>query len=202
MSTDMRALLLDQVEEQIKDLMSRLESLRLQFEALGRQMNEISEQIEQLQEERDALKVAQMRDGMLDWAWLLEYMPETAAREEGCRQALDRYGLGLARYNPSTNQVVPQIRLIQGNPSSLTRHLEGLEVLLPYLKPAEDGTITLAILGDRAAVLGDWALKINPQEKSYRVYAHPLYRQGDQYFSLLEDALTYIQQHLYWRKAD
>jgi hypothetical protein len=193
---------LKQVETQIQFLKNSLDMLRHKMAPLEQQYQELSDMLEQLLEERDALKVAQLQAGVTDWSWLLEYMPETAAREAGCRQALGRYGLGIAHFDAKTNQAVPQIRLVQGDPMSLSRHLAGLEVLLPYLTPSEDGCIVLPILGNENVGRGTWELKINPREKSYQVTAHPLYRQRDHFFTTLEDALSYIQEHLYWCTAD
>lgn len=201
MATDDRRTLA-QVENQIQFLTNSLDMLRHKMAPLEQQFTELTEMLEQLLEERDALKVAQMQAGAPDWSWLLEYMPETEAREEGCRQALDRYGLGIAHFNAKTNQAVPQIRLVHGDPMSLARHLAGLEVLLPYLTPSEDGCIVLPILGNENVGRGTWELKINHREKSYLVTAHPLYRQRDHLFTSLEDALSYIQEHLYWCTAD
>lgn len=193
---------LKQVENQIQFLTNSLDMLRRKMAPLEQQFMELTDLLEQLQEERDALKIAHMQAGETDWAWLLEYMPETEAREAGCRQALDRYGLGLAHFNAQTNQAVPQIRLIHGDPMSFSRHLAGLEVLLPNLKPSEDGCIVLPILGNESVGRGTWELKINPSEKSYLVTAHPLYRQRDHSFTTLEEALGYIQEHLYWCTAE
>lgn len=193
---------LEQVENQIQSLTNSLDLLRHKMAPLEQQFQELTGLLGQLQEERDALKVAQMQAGVLDWSWLLEYLPETEAREEGCRQALGRYGLGIAHFNAKTNQAVPQIRLIHGDPMSLARHLAGLEVLLPYLTPSEDGCIVLPILGNENVGRGTWELKINPRERSYLVTAHPLYRQRDHLFTTLEEALGYIQEHLHWCTAD
>lgn len=138
-----------------------------------------------------------------DWHWLLEADNgnSSGAKTAARRQALSKWDLAGDSYQPDTNQTVLRIGMTQGDQTQLERVMEGLNTLLPYLRPGPRGGKFISILEQTLSQYGIWRLVVleDGVQLVSQVYGREHVKAQ---FDSLREAVAFVQQHHWYRGPD
>lgn len=191
----------------VETLATEIENLELQravtFEKMKPLQDEaarLHHEIDKRRNEADTIRLAEAKaEGKLDWGFLLEAMPESAARHKAKTQAFTAVGLNGMGYFPHTNQYVVTVSLYHDvNPENDARNakqLTALKEIIPFLKPMEDGAKWVDIMEHTLSAGDSYYLKVWP-DGTHTVGG----RWNSEKFTTLEDAWEHIRQYLWYER--
>lgn len=192
------------------DVGSRLNALREQMAQLSAQCQQLMVDQEAIADERATRKLA--AQGPLDWPWLLAGDPENSGvRYKAAKQAIRQFaeyqghvGLSAEGINVHTNQHVPRVALLRGEPV-LTRQVQrGLEQMLPCIEPCvpghrqEDKVKYIAVFEATLSEFGGFYLAINEARELYELRKKRYGQQAVFAATTLGELLDYVEQHCYY----
>lgn len=190
--------------------MSAVEILNQQIQAIEDRRNElfkIREPIDeelvssynalsQLRNERDTLLLPEKEN---DWEWLLHTGESDSSmiRLRAAETQLAKIGLNNAgSYNPDTQQRIISIALTKGDGESFETTLRGMETILPFIKPTEDGYKRISILEHTCGQHRSYYLML--KKGGYLISNGSTWDRGKK-FSTLREALGHIQENLWYQ---
>jgi hypothetical protein len=194
------ALDLPQLEDAIVQADAQLQAVEKEIAPLERKRDRQYAELKQLCELRDQKKIDQM-GATPDWEWLLSYSPyppDSMAKHRQRTQALAAFGLMTHGASRETNQSHITIALTRGDAAGVQACLEGLQQILPVLKPGEDGCKEIHVLTHDAGEHGTFSLRVAPGEASYELVFqryHALHPETLFTTASLASMLAHIQQH-------
>ena len=132
---------------------------------------------------------------------LLNYFPETKARQELRNKYLCQWNLKGESYIPETNQVCIRIALERHNDKITELTHEGIIKLLPYIKQLKEGFKYIDISEHTLSECYSYCLQVYPDE--FKVIARRFSRVYTIFSSKdLMETLKYIQKHHYYKEDE
>lgn len=186
----------EELEKEKQKLEKDLESLRKNYKTLINKLTKTADRISEIDSELDKRNLKGN-----DIEKLLETFPETETKRKLLRDLLSKFGLSAEGYFPDTGQRCIQLSLKKGSKESLQKTYDGIQLVLPYLKPVRDGNIYIDIFESTLSSRGIYTLIIKKDkfEVEKTTYGHPeiIYSNKD-----LKKVLEYIQKHHYYDEGD
>jgi len=155
-----------------------------------------------LKGEVDRLRIEQQKK-KIDWEFVLAADHEdTMEHLRFAETALKSIGLGdNGTYNSTLMQRTVRICLTYGKPETLTNAMKGLKKILPYIKPGEEGWVSLHIFEHTLSERGGYCLEVKGTScrLTKTTYGrHEILKDFDN----LKDAMNYIYKNHYYQKVD
>ena len=176
----------------IDQYQKELEELRKVYKKIGKQIIFKVNKIRAFQEKADNNLTLD------DVEQLLEVYPETDAKYKLLEKLLEKYNLSFYGYYSDTNQRAISI----GNYETLDidKTIQGLQFILPYLKPIKDGKIHISIKEPTLSEFGVYTLLISKDlfEIQRMIYHCPSILAK---FKTLKEALIYINNTLFKKES-
>lgn len=181
------------IEEELAELEAKRAVICAQIGKLSDEATELYDQCQKLREEIAERELA--RSDQPNWSLLLEEQ-SSMVMYKALEKALHEFGMSSFGYRPATMQRAVKISLYKHHPESATRlqkTLEGLEKILPYIKPI-DGWKIIGILESTHSEHGVLDLHVGENACEVRKITYGSERIVFKADSLLK-ALEYIQKH-------
>jgi len=194
---------------QLTEEIAKNEALR---EELFRQIAPINDELTRLYNKNKTLneQIADVREkemdetGTIDWEWLLYCTYDDTSRKSKLRSdKLRDLNLGTGGYSPEINQSVIRVSLIKHDEESVPKTLNGLQIVLPFIKPMEDGCKRIAIFESSFSANGIYFLTINGDETEFLI-KRTRYSRTEilEKCESLEQALKIVQKKYYSEDKD
>lgn len=181
------------IEDELAELEAQRAVIRKEIERLGNQASKLYDAISLLKDKIFERELA--KTGEDNWPLLLKEQNSMVAYK-ALGKALAKYEMMSSGYRPSTMQRAIQISLYKYAPdraAKLQKTLEGLEKILPYIKPVDDWKV-VGILESTLSEHGVFNLYVGEKTCELRKTVYGSERVIFKANSLLE-ALEYIQKH-------
>lgn len=138
----------------------------------------------------------------IDWDFLLySDWRGDLVRQRRLNTELSKYDLQSSGYIEETHQAAIKIAMIEGDQGNLARTEEGLNIVLPHLKPLSDDYIHICVLERTLSQYGVYRLKIKDGEVGLdrTVYSRMSRLKT---WKTIHEALEYIQKQYPYQKKD
>lgn len=177
---------------ELEDRRSELDKLR---EPIEKEMVRLYEANEILRNKMDNLKISFSEN---DWGYILQKKHyDSSVHRNFQEEKLFEIGLSTFGFNSETEQTCIHIGMIKGDKDQFEKVMNGLNIVLPFLKDDKNGELTIHIMEESCAADGIYTLIINRKEKSFAIYINSHFRKS---FNTLEAAVLYIQENLWYKK--
>ena len=188
----------------IKQLQAEVDKLEQEREELFKKKAPIDARLRttyhSIERKNNQIAKLKLKNKKTDWQWLLEAFPESEAKHKALNEALEKIGLMNSGYFVETEQTAVTVALTKGDPESLDKTLAGLEKIIRYLKPLDDGYVHVDIFDRELSRFYSYTLLINKETGKCRIHTS---RSIDEWedFKDLKAALTVIQNK-YWYESN
>ena len=186
------------LEKTEKELLSELS--KLQDSLLSIRLKKIKP----LKEKRDKILLKNKDPNEIDISLVLNGNPSSTVLYNERKRQLDKLGLWSSGYFPSTGQTALKLILIRNDYERTKKAYQSLCLLLPHLKPREEGKkdIIIGIMEHTLSEYTSYSLHIYGKKPTSRCEIQTHYRSVIKKFENLMDSLKYIQMELYYELGD
>lgn len=188
------------LETEKAEIEKQLEPLRKQYHKLGDEILSLHKKGIRIQEQISKINI---KNKNYDWNWLLEEDGSTSDMEryKFGNQELSKIGLMANGYFPETKQRAIRISLIKGDKQSYEKTIKGLTIILPFIKPREDGSKYISILEHTCSEHGRFELSVKDNKYTIQITSYSrtnVIKECDK----LEDAISTIQENIWYKSLD
>ncbi len=197
---------------QLTEKIAKNEALRQELfrqkDPIDKELARLYNQNEKLNDQISEIREKEMEETkVIDWEWLLRTdHAESSMKKYYLRsKVIQSLGLMSNGFYEETSQTAIQIGLVKHDEGSLAETLQGLEVVLPYIKPlsSQDGCKRIQILESTFSANGIYYLTINQDETELLIKRDCYSRTEIMYkCDSLEEALKIIQKKYYYSDKD
>ena len=186
------------LEKTEKELLSELS--KLQDSLLSIRLKKIKP----LKEKRDKILLKNRDPNEIDISLVLNGNPSSTVLYNERKRQLDKLGLWSSGYFPSTGQTALKLILNRNDFERTKKAYQGLCLLLPHLKPYEEGKkdIIIGIMELTLSEYTSYSLHIYDKKPTSRCEIKTHYGSVIEKFDNLMDSLKYIQMELYYDLGD
>lgn len=150
---------------------------------------------ENLRNKMDELKIGSKKT---DWEFILQAdYHESFVHNRFRSEKLCSIGLRNLGFNSETEQTCIQIAMIKGDKVQFDKVINGLNIVIPFLKDDKNGDLKIRIMEESLSYHSSYSLVINRKDKTFKVCRNNRSIKG---FDNLEAAIAYIQENLWYEE--
>lgn len=186
---------LSELKLEIEKLTKERGKLSKAISPLQKKFSAISDKLAKLIEEKDTLELSENDSNILDFDLILEGNVSSMVKYKEQTRQLQKLCLQRSGYIIETLQTAIRISLYKGNSNHTSKVLEGLNLILPYVKEISSGGKLIDIFDHNLSEDGGWTLIVKSDNTVNLLNASRFKKS----FTNLEEALKYCEKYHYYK---